>query len=206
MRHLPFPERIDRQAPGQGLRPAGDRPENAGSKRLRGAGLLRTSEIGNSRTVPVVAATAAGYVTEGELREAGFAALLAKPFSSDELMEVTLRCTGRKGKQLPDFTSLLAFGDQRDMLQQLERETRKDMEEFCKASEMKDTGALDSWIHHLRSSWMLIRAERPLQELHEALHREPRSDSEIHRAVRAVLEQGAIIMEMAGKELRKWER
>ena len=37
--------------------------------------LLRTSEIGNSQTIPVVAATAAGYVEEEELKGKGFAAL-----------------------------------------------------------------------------------------------------------------------------------
>ena len=41
--------------------------------------LLRTSEIGNSQTIPVVAATAAGYVEEEELTGKGFAAVLYKP-------------------------------------------------------------------------------------------------------------------------------
>lgn len=47
--------------------------------------LLRTSDIGNSRTIPVVAATAAGFITEEELRSAGFTAMLSKPFSIAEL-------------------------------------------------------------------------------------------------------------------------
>ena len=41
--------------------------------------LMRTSEIGNSQTIPVVAATAAGYVEEEELKRKGFAAVLYKP-------------------------------------------------------------------------------------------------------------------------------
>ena len=48
--------------------------------------LLRTSEIGNSQTIPVVAATAAGYVEEEELKGKGFAAVLYKPYSIDELL------------------------------------------------------------------------------------------------------------------------
>ena len=43
--------------------------------------LLHTSEIGNSKTIPIVAATAAGFITEEELRSAGFTAMLGKPFS-----------------------------------------------------------------------------------------------------------------------------
>ena len=48
--------------------------------------LLRTSEIGNSQTIPVVAATAAGYVEGEELKRKGFAAVLYKPYSIDELL------------------------------------------------------------------------------------------------------------------------
>ena len=59
--------------------------------------LLRTSEIGNSQTIPVVAATAAGYVEEKELTEKGFAAVLYKPYSIDELLAVTERCIKPKG-------------------------------------------------------------------------------------------------------------
>lgn len=51
--------------------------------------LLRTSEIGNSQTIPVVAATAAGYVEEEELKAKGFTAVLSKPYSIDELLAVT---------------------------------------------------------------------------------------------------------------------
>lgn len=168
--------------------------------------LLRMSDIGNSRELPIVAATAAGYVSEEELKEAGFSGLLPKPFSIDELMETTRHCIREKRNRQPDFSALLAFGDKRKTLEQLMAETEKDMEEVRKASERKDMPALNGWIHHLRSSWMVIRTERTLQKLHEAIHKEPRSDEEIACAVRAVLEQGEIIIKAAGKEMKKWER
>ena len=168
--------------------------------------LLRMSDIGNSRELPVVAATAAGYVSEEELKEAGFSGLLPKPFSIDELMEATRHCIREKRNRQPDFSALLAFGDKRKTLEQLMAETEKDMEEVRKASERKDMPALNGWIHHLRSSWMVIRTERTLQKLHEAIHKEPRSDEEIACAVRAVLKQGEIIIKAAGKEMKKWER
>ena len=168
--------------------------------------LLRQSDIGNSRFIPIVAATAAGYVQEAELKEAGFAGLLAKPFSMDELMDVTRRCIRRTRNRRPDFSALLAFGDRQRTLEQLISETEKDMEEVRRASERNDMAALDGWVHHLRSSWMVIRAERPLLELQEAIHKEPHSDEEVARAVRTVLEQGRIIMEAAEKEMDKLER
>ena len=168
--------------------------------------LLRMSDIGNSRTIPVVAATAAGYVSEDELREAGFSGLLPKPFSIDELMEVTRRCIREKRNRQPDFSALLAFGDKRKTLEELIAETKKDMEEVRRVSERKDLAALNEWVHHLRSSWMVIRTERPLQKLDEAIHKEPRSDEEVACAVRVVLEQGETIIKAAGKEMKKWER
>ena len=168
--------------------------------------LLRMSDIGNSRAIPVVAATAAGYVSEDELKEAGFSGLLPKPFSIDELMEVTRRCIREKRNRQPDFSALLAFGDKRKTLKELIAETKKDMEEVRRVSERNDLAALNGWVHHLRSSWMVIRTERPLQKLHEAIHKEPRSDEEVACAVRVVLEQGETIIKAAGKEMKKWER
>lgn len=51
--------------------------------------LLRTSEIGNSQTIPVIVATAAGYAEEKELTGKGFAAVLYKPYSIDELLTIS---------------------------------------------------------------------------------------------------------------------
>ena len=168
--------------------------------------LLRMSDIGNSRTIPVVAATAAGYVSEDELREAGFSGLLPKPFSIDELMETTRHYSRERRNRQPDFSALLAFGDKRKTLEELIAETKKDMEEVRRVSERKDLAALNGLVHHLRSSWMVIRTERPLQKLHEAIHKEPYSDEEVAYAARAVLEQGETIIEAARKEMKKWER
>ena len=120
--------------------------------------LLRTSEIGNSQTIPVVAATAAGYVEEKELTEKGFAAVLYKPYSIDELLAVTERCIKPKGTSNIDLLPLLAFGDKRRTLEKLAATTQSDMDEVRKAAEAGEMEALDSWIHHLRSSWMLIKA------------------------------------------------
>ena len=122
--------------------------------------LLRTSEIGNSQTIPVVAATAAGYVEEEELKGKGFAAVLYKPYSINELLVVTERCIKRNKTSRIDLSPLLAFGEKRRTLEKLVTTTQSDMEEVRKAAEAKDMKALDGWVHHLRSSWMLIKESR----------------------------------------------
>lgn len=167
--------------------------------------LLRTSEIGNSRTIPVVAATAAGYVEKEELTGKGFAAVLYKPYSIDELLAVTESCIKRNKANSIDLSSLLAFGDKRRTLEKLAATTQSDMDEVRKAAEAGDMEALDYWVHHLRSSWMLIKAEQPLAVLYDAIHKEKISEEDIQSAVNGVLEQGVIIVETARKEAERWD-
>ena len=167
--------------------------------------LLRTSEIGNSQTIPVVAATAAGYVEGEELKRKGFAAVLYKPYSIDELLTVTERCIKRNKTSRIDLSPLLAFGDKRRMLEKLATTTQSDMEEVRKAAEAKDIEALDNLVHHLRSSWMLIKAEQPLKVLYDAIHKESVSDEELSAAVGAVLAQGKLIVDLARKEAERWD-
>lgn len=167
--------------------------------------LLRTSEIGNSQTIPVVAATAAGYITQEELVSQGFTAMLPKPFSIGELLDVIGRCVRKKLRRQPDLSPLLAFGDGKRTLERLAAETEKEMDKVRKAAVAKDIAALDSWVHHLRSSWMLMKAEQPLMMLYEAIHKGSISESEVNAAVSEVLAQGRQIVELARKETEQWE-
>lgn len=166
--------------------------------------LLRTSEIGNSQTIPVVAATAAGYVEKEELTGKGFAAVLYKPYSIDELLAVTESCIKRNKANSIDLSSLLAFGDKRRTLEKLAATTQSDMDEVRKAAEAGDMEALDNWVHHLRSSWMLIKAEQPLAALYEVIHKEDIPDEKVQSAVNAVLAQGRLIVDSARKEAERW--
>lgn len=166
--------------------------------------LMRTSEIGNSQTIPVVAATAAGYVEEEELKRKGFAAVLYKPYSIDELLAVTENCIERNKTSRIDLSPLLAFGDKRRTLEKLVTTTQSNMEEVRKAEGAKDMKALDNWVHHLRSSWMLIKAEQPLKVLYDVIHKESVSDEELSTAVGAVLAQGELIVDLARKEAERW--
>ena len=167
--------------------------------------LLRASDVGNSRTIPVVAATAAGFITEEELKSVGFTAMLGKPFSIAELLKVISQYANKEHRQQPDFSALLAFGDKQHTLEQLVTETKKEMEEVRKAAEAKDRDALDGWIHHLRSSWMLMKVEQPLQELYAAIHSNNPTDGEIAHAVQKVLTQGKLIVDLARKEMERWK-
>jgi two-component system sensor histidine kinase EvgS len=169
--------------------------------------LLRSSDIGNSRTIPVLAITGSGSVTEEELKQAGFSAVLFKPFSIDELLAVAEQCIGENRTRYIDLTPLFAYGNKRHRLECLISETEKEMAGIRKAIDNADKDKIDGWIHHIRSSWMLIRAEQPLQELYEAIH-ENRTMEEIQARAGNVLLQGEKIIRLAKKEIEKtkWEK
>ena len=168
--------------------------------------LLRTSNVGNSKTIPVVVTTASGSCSKEELIEHGFTECLLKPFSISELMEVSGKCA-MKGKlnEKPDFTSLLSYGNESVMLEKLITETEKEMQAVREAKQRKDLQELDALTHHLRSSWEILRADQPLRELYKLLHSECISNNEaIHKAVTAVLDKGSEIIRLAKEERRKY--
>ena len=169
--------------------------------------LLRTSNVGNSKTIPVVVTTASGSCSKEELMERGFSGCLLKPFSISELMEVSDKCAMQGNRnEKPDFTFLLSYGNEAVMLEKLITETEKEMLSVMDAEQRKDLQELDTLTHHLRSSWEILRADQPLKELHKLLHCEGTSNNEaIHNAVKAVLDKGSEIIRLAKEERRKYE-
>ncbi len=168
--------------------------------------LLRASNVGNSRTIPVVVTTASSSCSKEELIERGFAGCLLKPFSISELMEISDKCA-IKGKQneKPDFTSLLSYGNEAVMLEKLITETEKEMQSLRYAEQQKDLPELDALTHHLRSSWEILRADRPLRELYKLTHHNGTPDDKaIGNAVRAVLDKGSEIIRLAKEERKKY--
>ena len=169
--------------------------------------LLRTSNVGNSKTIPVVVTTASGSCSKEELMERGFAGCLLKPFSISELMEVSDKCAMKGNRnEKPDFTSLLSYGNEAVMLEKLITETGKEMQSVRDAEQRKDLQELDALTHHLRSSWEILRADQPLRELYKLLHCDCTPDDKtIGNAVKAVLDKGSEIIRLAKEERRKYE-
>ena len=174
-------------------------PETNGYDVLK---LLRSSNVGNSQTIPVIVTTAWGNCDEQSLLSFGFSGCLFKPFSVADLLQISEKCIGEKEPVCsPDLSSLLAYGNKDDMLDTLIQATEKEMQGVKHAGMMKNLKALDEWVHHLRSSWSVIRADTPLWKLHGVLHKEGGStDEEISRAVDDVIRMGQSIIEQAKKE------
>ena len=169
--------------------------------------LLRSSNVGNSQTIPVVVATASGSCDAEELLERGFAGCLFKPFSISELMEVSDKCAIKATQDSkPDFSALLSYGNETVMLEKLITETEKEMQAVRNAAMRNDLQELDALTHHLRSSWEILRADQPLKVLYRVLHSKDKSDNEVlSNSVTAVLNKGAEIIRQAKEERRKYE-
>lgn len=169
--------------------------------------LLRSSNVGNAKTIPMVIATASGSCEREDLLAHGFAGCLFKPFSISELMEVSNRCAIKAtlcGK--PDFSTLLSYGNEAVMLEKLIAETEKEMQAVRDAATQKDLPELDALTHHLRSSWEILRADQPLRGLYGLLHNGTTlDDNALNHAVTLVLDMGTEIIRLAKEERRKYE-
>ena len=169
--------------------------------------LLRSSNVGNSKTIPVVVTTASGSCSKEELMERGFAGCLFKPFSISELLEISDKCAIIMTQdEMLDFSTLLSYGNESVMLEKLIAETEKEMQAVRDAEQNKDLQKLDALTHHLRSSWEILRADQPLRELYKLLHGSTVPDCKaLHNAVTAVLDKGSEIIRLAKEEKRKYD-
>ena len=117
-------------------------PEISGFELLE---LLRSSNVGNSKSIPIVVTTASGSCSKEELIGRGFAGCLFKPFSISELMEITDKCAlSSILDEKPDFSTLLSYGNESVMLDKLIAETEKEMQAVKDAEQRKDLQELDT--------------------------------------------------------------
>ena len=168
--------------------------------------LLRTSNVNNSKTIPVIVATASGSCTKEELLEKGFSDCIFKPFSKQDLLDIADRNIADKyeNDDEPDFTAILAYGDEVEMLDKVISVTEQDMQNFKDAAERKDLKELDELIHHLRSSWVILNMDKSLWKLHELLKDTTSyGEEELQDSMNAVLEAGETIIRCANEKKKE---
>lgn len=170
---------------------------------------LRSANVGNSKTIPVIVSTASGSCNEEEIMAKGFAALLSKPFSLDELVSTTRNCLPTDDVLTgPDLTGLLEFEDGKEIaiLKKLVKQTEQNLDEIIKACNRNDRERLDYLVHHLSSSWMILHAEKPLKDLNALLHR-PRTQcptDELQNAIHKVRQTGEQIISESKKRMEEY--
>jgi C4-dicarboxylate-specific signal transduction histidine kinase/CheY-like chemotaxis protein len=170
--------------------------------------LLRTSDIGTSRTIPVLAVTARADSGEADFVKAGFSGCLYKPFSITELLSAVQSCVGEHNKQAnlqADFSELLSSEQKgKEMLELLIRETEKDMQTLTESVEKEDRPAATLLVHHLLPLWEIVRADIPLRELCKVLAEGNVMKSEtVRNAVDRVIATGKQLTMQATEKIKE---
>lgn len=133
--------------------------------------LLRHSEVGNSKQVPVIVSTLSGLITENELLRKGFSACLIKPYGPKELVEVIEKCVKPcNAFSQPDFSRIPLLGEEDVLLKSLLVEINEVANSFQSAIDSKNTEELRALVHHNMPSWIRIHCTKPLRDLYLAFH------------------------------------
>ena len=166
--------------------------------------LLRTSNIRNSRSIPVLILTASDNITEEEFMSAGFCGCVFKPVSLKELREKVEGCIKSvKKERKMDFSKLMAYGNKESLLRTIANETKEKLVNIKAIASTEDREKMQDIVHHLYSSWGIVGADQPLRELCRLLKSATATDEEINKAVDDVIRQAETIINEATKQLEK---
>lgn len=152
--------------------------------------LLRGSNLGQTKTLPVLAVTAQANERPEHFRKAGFAGCLYKPFSPEELMSATW------GIDRPIFTAIMeGEEDTTELLNMFLEDTEEELTGMQEAFGTGNYERLGHIIHKAAPLWGMIRIGVPLRELEEMATMPPEKwgkarDRQIERLIKAV-EQAA---------------
>ena len=166
--------------------------------------LLRTSNIRNSRSIPVLILTASDNISEEEFMSAGFCGCVFKPVSLKELREKVEGCIKSvKKERKMDFSKLMAYGNKDSLLRTIASETEEELVNVKTIASAEDREKMQDIVHHLYSSWGIVGADQPLRELSRLLKSATATDEEINKAVDDVIRQAEAIINGATKQLEK---
>lgn len=137
--------------------------------------LLRSSNIRNSRTVPVMVMTARGDKKTSHFTEAGFLDCIYKPFSTQELLSF-ISAVVRQENEESDVASFKALtsgiSNKHKMLELFIRETERSIAELQDASQMTDRKRIRETVHRMSPLWEVLQEDKVLQEYRQILHNE----------------------------------
>lgn len=131
--------------------------------------MLRSSNMGKAKSIPVIAVTARPD-DDNEYLSKGFSGSIHKPFTSEQLMEITRKTVGQKEAKSPepDFSVILSGeDDEREMLRLFIEETRRDLKTLVAAIERSDLKTIHSVLHKNLPLWETVRLNYPIGKIRE---------------------------------------
>lgn len=136
--------------------------------------LLRNSNIGNSRTVPVMVMTARGDDDASGFMEAGFLDCIHKPFSTQELLAfISSGIAGQENYEndSDNFKALTSeISDKHKILELFVEESEKSIAELQEALEKGNRKQLCETVHRMFPVWEMLQADDILRTYRQTLH------------------------------------
>lgn len=181
-------------------------PDTDGFALLR---LLRNSDIGNSRTIPVAAMTARGDGNSGIYEKEGFAGCIHKPFNIHALLTfLSTVMSQTKISQTGDFDFSCLLDNTDDyghMLSLVLMESRKEIEELTTAIKTINRESIRKTIHRMMPVWEMLEKEQLLRDFQKKLHDMDISDDVICENAIQIIEWLKKLIEETKNELKKYE-
>lgn len=181
-------------------------PDTDGFSLLR---LLRNSDIGNSRTIPVAVMTARGDGNSGIYEKEGFAGCIHKPFNIHVLLTfLSTVMSQTKISQTGDFDFSCLLDNTDDyghMLSLVLMESRKEIEELTTAIKTINRESIRKTIHRMMPVWEMLEKEQLLRDFQEKLHDMDISDDVICENAIQIIEWIEKLINETENELKKYE-
>lgn len=153
--------------------------------------LLRTSNIGDSKSIPIAAMTARGDKDKDSFVEAGFIGCIHKPFSTKELLCFlsTLMTEERKNRShYPKFSALTAeVRGRREMLQLFIQESEENVYALEIALQNNDYKRMRETVHRMMPIWELLQVDEILHSYQSVLHNETILPDTIYRQTKQII-------------------
>lgn len=181
-------------------------PDTDGFGLLR---LLRNSDIGNSRTVPVAVMTARGDGNSGIYEKEGFAGCIHKPFNIHGLLAFLSTIVSRTQVSVSgyfDFSSLLENTDDYcHMLSLVVMESEKELKEMESADRITDRENMRKIIHRMMPVWEMLGKDNILRDFQRILHDSDIQNETVHEHAIQTIEWLEKLIEETKNELKKYE-
>lgn len=169
--------------------------------------LLRNSNIGNSRTIPVIAMTARGDREKEAFTGSGFADCIYKPFSMNELLNTisaTMPHKEPEGPCAPDFDTFMAdVRDKRKLLRTFISQSLQDIEDLSSAIETEDRAGLREIAHKIQPSLELLQSYGPFYDFREVLKDETTGKDVIEEYTKRIIEHISMLVTEAENTINR---
>ena len=169
--------------------------------------LLRNSNIGNSRTIPIIAMTARGDRDKEAFLNTGFTDCIYKPFSSSELLSLISGIKKQQtddGRHSVDFSTMLSeVSDGVKLLHSFIAQSGKDRDELESAMKKSDRMKLRETAHRMQPSWDLLHTGNRLMAYRTLLKDGTQDDTVVKEHTRQIIDYISTLIAEAEDEIKR---